>query len=42
MFLRERGGYLAEMDPIHVGLVADPESPTEMARPMSDLESSSR
>ena len=40
MFLRERGGYLAEMDPIHVGLVADPESPTEMARPMSDLESS--
>ena len=40
MFLRERGGYLAGMEPISVGLVADPASPTEMARPMSDLEPS--
>ena len=38
--LRERGGYLAGMEPISVGLVADPASPTEMARPMRDLEPS--
>jgi hypothetical protein len=31
-------GYFGEMEPVHVGLVADPASPTEIARRMSDLE----
>ena len=35
-----RRGYLAEMKPIHVGLVADPGSPTHVARRISDLETS--
>jgi len=38
MCLFERCGYLAGMKPIHVGLVADPESPTEIARWIGDLE----
>ena len=31
-------GTLLEMKPIHIGLVADPASPTEIARRMSDLD----
>ena len=38
MCLHERGGYKDRMEPIHVGLVADPASPTEIARRMSDLD----
>jgi hypothetical protein len=37
MCVRVRGGYGTGMDPIRVGLVADPASPTEIARRMSDL-----
>jgi len=34
----EGGEYRTEMKPIHVGLVADPASPTEIARRLSDLD----
>ncbi len=32
MFLDSRHGYLARMEPLHVGLVADPAKPTQIAR----------
>jgi len=37
-FLGEGPGYRAEMTPIHIGLMADPAEPTEIARAMSDLD----
>src|SRR3954465_8228123 len=37
-FPREGRGYGARMTPIHVGLMADPAKPTEIARKASDLD----
>lgn len=36
--LLKRFGYLGLMEPLHVGLVADPASPTQMARRIKDLD----
>jgi hypothetical protein len=38
MFLCERCGYGPGMTPVHVGLVADPDKPTQIARRIGDLE----
>ena len=39
MFLGERCGYSDAVEPIHVGLVADPAKPTDIARRIGDLDS---